>query len=66
MRKALDKNKTVRYRVEPMYDGEDLVPSGTHMEAKSKDGSLEFNVFIPNVQPGIQIDYASGKGKILQ
>lgn len=65
VRKALDKNQTIRYRVEPLYDGEDLVPYGTHMEAKSKDGSLEFNVFIPNVQPGIQINYATGMGTII-
>jgi len=68
IRKALDSKAgiRIRYRVTPMYDGNNLVPSGTHLEAKSNDGSVQFNVFVPNVQPGVSIDYATGYGKIVR
>lgn len=64
VRRAQDNRKTVRYRVTPVYDGDNLVPSGSHLEAKSSDGSLEFNVFVPNVEPGVVINYSSGYAKV--
>ena len=71
VRKALDKGKKVRYQVQDVYDGNNIVPSGAHIQAKSTDGSVDFNVFVPNVQSNIKINYATGdvqlaKGNQLQ
>lgn len=56
----------VLYRVTPIYEGENLLASGVHMEAESvedKGDGVSFNVFVYNVQPGITIDYATGNSK---
>lgn len=53
----------VLYRVTPIFEGDNLVASGVLMEAKSveDDGEgIEFNVYCYNVQPGVEIDYATG------
>ena len=54
----------VLYRVTPICEGNNLVASGVQMEAKSveDDGAgVQFNVYCYNVQPGIEIDYATGE-----
>ena len=53
----------VLYRVAPVFKGTELVARGVQMEAYSVEDRGEgicFNVFVYNVQPGIEIDYASG------
>lgn len=57
----------VLYRVTPVYRGEDLVPTGVQMEARSVEDSgrsVSFNVFLYNIQPGIAIDYATGQSRL--
>lgn len=57
-------NQHVRYRITPIYEGENLVASGVEMEAESvedKGDGLSFHVYVYNVQPGIEIDYATGE-----
>lgn len=54
----------VLLRVTPIYDGDSLVASGVQMEAKSveDDGDgVQFNIYCYNVQPGVEIDYATGE-----
>ena len=54
----------VAYRITPIYDGNDLVAKGVQMEAYSIEDEGEgicFNVFCYNVQPGVEIDYTTGK-----
>lgn len=55
----------VLYRVTPIFDGEDLVAKGVQMEADSvENDEVCFNVYVYNVQPGVVIDYATGKSKL--
>lgn len=55
----------VLYRITPIYQGKNLVASGVLMEAQSvEDDTIRFCVYCYNVQPGIQIDYATGKSSL--
>lgn len=61
-------NNHVMYRVTPVYDGNNLLASGVNMEALSveDDGrGVSFNVFVYNIQPGIEIDYRDGTSKLI-
>ena len=54
----------VLYRVTPVFEGKNLVARGVQMEALSVEDNgkgIKFNVFVYNNQPGIEIDYATGK-----
>lgn len=54
----------VLYRVTPIFAANDLVARGVQMEAESiEDGgqAVRFNVFVYNVEPGVEIDYVTGK-----
>ena len=53
----------VLYRVTPAFQATELVARGVQMEAYSVEDSGDgvcFNVFCYNVQPGVEIDYATG------
>ena len=56
----------VMYRVTPIFEGENLVAKGVEMEARSVEDqgeSISFHVFVYNVQPNIEIDYATGESR---
>lgn len=53
----------VLYTVTPVFKDEELVARGVQMEAYSVEDSgksVSFNVYCYNVQPGVEIDYATG------
>ena len=54
----------VLYRVTPIFEEDNLLASGVLIEAKSVEDNgkgIQFNVYCYNVQPGIEIDYKTGK-----
>ena len=59
----------VLYRVTPIFEGDNLVAEGVLMEAYSVEDhgrGVRFCVFVYNVQPGIEIDYKTGKSVVAQ
>ena len=57
----------VMYRVTPVFSNNNLVADGVLLEAYSveDDGrGLSFCVYCYNVQPGVEIDYATGKNTL--
>ena len=67
-----DKNKQgkdyhVLYRVTPIYEGENKLAEGVEIEAKSvEEEGIEFNKFVYNVQDNFEIDYSTGKAKLIE
>lgn len=54
----------VRYRVTPIFDGNDVTAHGVLMEAESVEDSgksLEFCVYCYNVDPDYEVDYLTGE-----
>lgn len=63
-----DTGNHVLYRVTPVFTGDNLAAEGVLMEAYSVEDQgegVQFCVFVYNVQPGIQINYATGESKEL-
>lgn len=62
-----NQNNHVLYRVTPIFKGDNLLASGVQIEAYSVEDNGEgvcFNVYVYNVQPGIKIDYKTGKSSL--
>ena len=60
-------NNHVLYRVTPIFEGSNLVASGVQMEAYSVEDNGEgvlFNIYVYNVQPGIEINYKTGESTL--
>lgn len=56
----------VLYRVTPVFENDNLVANGVQMEAYSVEDNgkgIKFNIFVYNVQKGIDIDYKTGDSK---
>lgn len=64
VREAIEQNKKVIYQVTPIFRGNELMARGVNLQAISTDSSLNFNVYIFNVQPGYQFNYANGSAKV--
>ena len=59
----------VLYRVTPRFTDQNLVADGVLMEAYSVEDTgagIQFCVFVYNVQPGIEIDYATGESCVAE
>ena len=59
-----DNEHYVAYQVTPIYNGNDLLPLGVQIEVdciSCDEKGTTLNVFCYNVQPGIELDYKTGK-----
>ena len=59
-----NENNHVLYRVTPVFEEENLLASGVEIEAYSVEDNgkgICFNVYVYNIQPGININYLTGE-----
>ena len=64
---VIETSNHVLYRVTPIFEGDNLLVKGVQMEALSIEDNgegIKFNVFVYNIQDGIEIDYLTGDSKL--
>lgn len=61
VRDAIKSGEKVIYRVQPVFRGDELVARGLWAQAVSSKGTVNFNDYIHNVEPGFKIDFSTGK-----
>lgn len=64
-----DTEMQVRYRITPIFEEDNLLAHGIIMEGFSLDdngASLTFNIFVPNQQDGIELDYRTGAHQLAE
>lgn len=62
-----DTDNHVLYRSTPVFVGDELVCRGVQVEAYSLEDNgrgIDFSVWCPNVQPGVEINYATGDARM--
>lgn len=60
-----DSNRYVRYRVTPIFRGDELLARGVQLEAQSiGSNAVSYNMYIFNIQDGVTLNYADGSSKI--
>ena len=52
------------YQATAIFRGNELMARGVNLQAVSTDGSLDFNVYLFNVQPDFIFNYQNGRAKI--
>lgn len=64
----LENNDTnhIHYRVTPIFNEDESLARGVQMEGFSieDNGKVQFNVYIPNIQPNVAIDYQTGASEV--
>lgn len=63
VRQALRRGCKIIYQATPIFRGQELMARGINLQAVATDGSLNFNVYIFNVQPGYTFNYATGQAQ---
>lgn len=64
VRESIESGHKVIYQVTPIFRGSELMARGVNLQAISTDRSLNFNVYIFNVQPGYSFDYSNGNATV--
>lgn len=60
VRQAIENGKHVVYQATPIFRGNEEMARGINLQALSTDGTLNFNVYLYNVEPGVSFNYADG------